>query len=343
MKESISSSTRIPLLVVSCDRYSDIWKPFFAIFHKRWPDCPYPLYLGANHKIFPDETVTTISVGEDFSWAESLRRMIDRLSSKYVILFLEDFFLLDPVNTPEIEKLVQLAQTEQTGCLRLFSILPPPHRLEKHPGLGFFSPGDDYRVTLQAAIWRVDTLKSLLVPGFNPWEFEILGNKLSENLDDRFWCVTKPVIRYEQVVEKGKWKPVGLEICKKAGVEIEPRTRPVFTEEDLREHYRSGATDSPYGQRYAIKRAMLEAFRNGHRSEGLNQALRYLKRRPLSIPVILGAAFGLLGAGALSRLIRFHLRCQLAVIGCRHWYAHLRLRLRKHPHTESQSTRNDAE
>ncbi|MCE5273075.1 hypothetical protein LLH00_17495 [bacterium] len=327
----------VPLLVVSCDRYSDIWSPFFALFHRRWPDCPYPLYLGTNFKVFQDETVTTITVGEDVGWAESLLRMLDRLEgSEYVLLFLEDFFLLETVDTAAVADLVELARRERPGCLRLFSLLPPPHRLERVPGLGYFAPGDDYRVTLQVALWRVDTLKRLLVPGLNPWEFELLGNKLSEGLEERFWGVLQPVIRYEQVVEKGKWKPVGLEICREAGVETGRLSRPVFEPSELEAHYRVGEPGSPAGLLYAVKRAMLEAFRAGNRAGGLRHALRYLRRRPLSIQIVSAVLCGLCGPRALERLIRMHLRCQLARVGCRHLWARLRRRLRRGSQTVTE-------
>ena len=38
------------ILVASCDRYSDLWGPFFGVLAKRWPDCPLPIYLGMNHR-----------------------------------------------------------------------------------------------------------------------------------------------------------------------------------------------------------------------------------------------------------------------------------------------------
>jgi hypothetical protein len=31
---------RIAIPVVSCDKYSDLWQPFFALFDRFWPDCP---------------------------------------------------------------------------------------------------------------------------------------------------------------------------------------------------------------------------------------------------------------------------------------------------------------
>ena len=36
---------KFAILIVSCDKYSDLWDPFFKLFFKFWPDCPFNIYL----------------------------------------------------------------------------------------------------------------------------------------------------------------------------------------------------------------------------------------------------------------------------------------------------------
>jgi hypothetical protein len=43
-----NSSDNLAVIVVSCDLYSDVWKPFFTLFFKYWNDCPFPVYLTSN-------------------------------------------------------------------------------------------------------------------------------------------------------------------------------------------------------------------------------------------------------------------------------------------------------
>jgi len=117
----------IPILVVSCDKYSDLWDPFFQIFHHRWPDCPFPIFLGSNHLTRNNPQITTLAIGDDRGWADSVRRMIDRLPGEYAILLLEDFLFTAPVDTGRVKRLVEVARQEQLGCLRL-SPCPAPTR-----------------------------------------------------------------------------------------------------------------------------------------------------------------------------------------------------------------------
>src|SRR5512139_519426 len=98
----------VAVLVVSCDDYSDLWNPFFENFWRNWPDCPYPVYLGANHRQYSDSKVRSILVGDDHGWGRGLRLMLDRIRSSRVILFLEDFLILQPVSSSQVEKMVQL-------------------------------------------------------------------------------------------------------------------------------------------------------------------------------------------------------------------------------------------
>jgi len=41
---------KIAVLVVSCDKYADLWPPFFQLFLRFWPECPFSVYLISNQK-----------------------------------------------------------------------------------------------------------------------------------------------------------------------------------------------------------------------------------------------------------------------------------------------------
>ena len=142
----------IPLLVVSCDRYSDLWDPFLQVFRRHWADCPFPLFLGSNHKISHDPGVTTIAIGDDRGWGAGLQSLLDRLGAEYVLLFLEDFFLEEAVDTTNVLRLAEIAGRNKLGCLRLTPNPPPSQQVEGSPGLGWILPGDPYRVSTQVAL-----------------------------------------------------------------------------------------------------------------------------------------------------------------------------------------------
>jgi hypothetical protein len=305
----------IPLLVVSCDKYADLWPPFFALLAKRWPDCPFPIWLGTNTIRYEHPQVRTALIGEDVSWASGIRNMLEQLGSEHVLVFLEDFLLEAPVDTAAVVRLVDIARRERIGCLRLVAHLPlafpPSGALAGHPDLGELVKGEVNRVTLQVAVWHVETLMRLLVPGATPWEFEMIGSALSERLPDPFWSVLETVIRYQQVIEKGKWTPSGLRLCADAGVQIDTAARPAFTNEELARHYdRSNEGMATYEH----KRRAIRAFKTGDRGRGVRYALRVLRERPAALQMWATGVAGLVGPSWVKWLEAKHVDARVAAI-----------------------------
>src|SRR5262249_11393787 len=44
---------RTAILVASCERYCQAWRPFFTLFQRYWPDCPYQVFLGTDRGSYP--------------------------------------------------------------------------------------------------------------------------------------------------------------------------------------------------------------------------------------------------------------------------------------------------
>jgi hypothetical protein len=300
---------RLPVLVVSCDRYSDLWRPFFELFWRQWPNCPGPVYLGTNFESYDDPRVATLRVGTDVNWAAGVTSMLDRIGGEYVIVMLEDFLLMQTVDNARIERLADVAVSEQVGCLRLYSIFPPETGMTRYPELGSFAPGEKWRITAQAAIWRVDTLRRLLVPGFTAWDFELVGSQMSDYMPDRIWGVLQPALVYDQAVEKGKWRPQGLAICDAAGVRVDLDKRGAFSTAELERHEQAGIASAAFAER---KTQAVARFRQGRRVAGLRDLRWCLRRQPASVQLWAIAAAGLLGPAPISLLQRIHLRAKVA-------------------------------
>ena len=42
----------ITIIVNSCDKYSDLWYPFFELLRIQWPDLSYPIILNTESKTY---------------------------------------------------------------------------------------------------------------------------------------------------------------------------------------------------------------------------------------------------------------------------------------------------
>jgi hypothetical protein len=220
------------ILVVSCDGYADIWDLFFTLFWKFWSDCPYPVYLGANQKVYSDKQVMMALTGDDPGWAESTRRMVEQIPTDYILMLLEDFFLQEKVDTQEIESNFDALKILDGGYLRLKPFPKPDRKVPGYPDIGEIEPGAPYRTALQAAIWRKDVLTELLVDGESAWDMELKGSRRSDNISVGFYSTWKPILHYEAGVTMGKWIPWAVEQACEEGVLVDLALRPELSKRE---------------------------------------------------------------------------------------------------------------
>lgn len=225
----MAADPRVTLLVPSCDRYADVWAPFFELLRRNWPDCPYEVVVGSNHQPCAEPGVRALLVGDDVDWSRGLRAMLAEVRTPAVLILLEDFLLQAPVDTSLMRARVDDFFSLDAAYLRLRPFPPPDVRLARFPAVGENEPGAPYRASMQAALWRVDDLCALLSDGENPWEFEVFGARRSDAFARGFYSTRAPAIEYYAGVTMGKWVPYGVAVCREQGVLVDLSARPMMT------------------------------------------------------------------------------------------------------------------
>ena len=220
-----NSSDNLAVIVVSCDLYSDVWKPFFTLFFKYWNDCPFCLYLTSNFLQYPDSRVKTINLENDENWSSSLKKALKKINENYVMIILEDFLITHYVDTRQIKELWQYMLEKNAACLRLFPCPGPDKSCKDNPNVGLIVKGAPYRSSTMVAIWDKEILLTLLQNGETAWEFELKGTKRTNNLDRPFLSVINsndPPIQYIcSAIIRGKWIPELPAFFKKEGIHID--------------------------------------------------------------------------------------------------------------------------
>jgi hypothetical protein len=213
------------ILVASTDAYADLWAPFFTLFRRYWPDCPYPVYLGSNVRTYAAEGVRPITVGEDIDWSTGFIAMVRRIDEPYILVLLEDYLLSAPVETARIESLYEEMKRRSAACMRVMPVPGAPAADPDFPDAGELPRGMPYRVSLQAAIWRSDELLELLRPGESPWEFELRGTSRSDLLGAPFLSIVRdgprPLPYFITAVGRGVWQRDAVALCRREGVAVD--------------------------------------------------------------------------------------------------------------------------
>jgi hypothetical protein len=222
----------IAIVVSSCDQFRDAWAPFFHFFFKFWPDCPYPCFLLTNYGIYTDPRVTCLTLGRDRHWATNLLLALDRIPARRIIYFQEDFFLTRRVRTDVLQEDIRFMEVHNAASLCL---IPPPDAneladfAEYHPNLAKVADSARLRVCLQAAVWQVAALKSLLRTGETGWDMEKFGSARSRGmLLLRVQTRELSSLDYlRTAIVRGAWEPDAVAMCSQDGIKLDLAFRSV--------------------------------------------------------------------------------------------------------------------
>lgn len=227
-----SSAEETEILVCSCDRYRDVWPAFFTLFFRYWPDCPFRINLLANQCSYPDPRVRTLHTPVEADWSTTFQLALRQVESRYVLVTVEDFLLDRAVDTARVVELVELLAQLGAACVHLGPDPLPERPLRGAPGVGVVVPGQAFRVNLQNAVWQRKTLLELVVSGESAWDFEVKGTERSVSVEAPFLSLRcaeldAPMHYFRTGVARGKWMPGAVRLCRREGIVVDTRQRPV--------------------------------------------------------------------------------------------------------------------
>lgn len=171
---------KISIIYNSCDKYESLWMGFFTLFDKYWKNCQNDIILNTETKNFSYKNLKIRrpnKIEENSSWSKRLMLAIESVSTPYVLLILDDFYLKDYINLKELERCVE--KMEKDSKIKSFTFAWQPGPNIELKGEDFFEKRgrfSSYRVNAQIALWRVSYLKKILRTYENPWQFELSGS-----------------------------------------------------------------------------------------------------------------------------------------------------------------------
>ena len=182
---------KITILVCSCDKYSDLWPPFFQLLKEYWPDNSCKIILNTESKGYslPGLNIHSFALGK----ASYGKRMISHLSlikTPYVLLLLDDFFLRRPVDTAMLINIIEKMDAEENIAAMTFDENPFYFKdCDEFMGFVKLKKHAPYKLNMQAGIWRTETLKKYWAPNDNPWIWEIFVNYNTFDNSDVFYAL----------------------------------------------------------------------------------------------------------------------------------------------------------
>lgn len=224
-------SDRMSLIVMSCDRYSDLWKPMSDCLTRFWPDCPFEILLSTETASpAPETAFHRVVHSVRAAWSGRLLETLNAIVTPYTMLLLDDLWPCQTISTAAIEHILDLMERDAIGSVHLRNEGTDQRDYEKDSAYRIYASGAPYRISASASIWNTAFLKSVLRPEESAWEFERIGSYREEALQlPVLVCKTSPlsVVCDSGAVEQGRWEPLALAFAKEQGIAVDTTKRPI--------------------------------------------------------------------------------------------------------------------
>jgi len=241
----------LTVLVNSTDTFNDCWTPFFQLFKRYWPSCPCQVILNTETREYSD-TELQLSCSKVQSndptgsprlpWSDCLIRCLDVVRTPFVLYLQEDYFLNGPVDQDFLSQCVDVMIEHDVPHIRLMEVdvRARYHKTDLHPLLWQIDQRANYRVSLQAGLWRVAALKDLLRPAESGWNFERRGSIRAMSKPEVFLCQSLDHFNHQghyplpyrpTGIVRGKWyAPAVVELFAAHHISIDYEKRGFYSE-----------------------------------------------------------------------------------------------------------------
>ena len=183
------------ILVCSCDSYEDTWYPFFKLFKKYWPDCPYEIILNTESKSYSFEDLNIHCLqkfrNRNVPYGERMIAHLKTVSTPYTLVLMDDFFLRKPVNEGELQRVINWLKNDRRAVVFSFQLVKDEMNTDSPKYKGYCKRPiyGEYKFNFQAAIWKTDYLLKSWKKHESPWEWETIANFRTFNDKYDFYCL----------------------------------------------------------------------------------------------------------------------------------------------------------
>ncbi len=260
------------LLVDSCDRYEDAWKPFFGMLHVFAEQLDCPMALITETKQYKDShyDVKVLNCDPKYNWSQCTAEALKHIDTEFVFLLLEDFFLQAPLDYEGLNYVLEyMREHKDVGCVHLapngrFKELPDDRIIDRN--------FDSLNITVTPVVYRKDFLAAILRPHEDAWDFEAYAGirakkypykvmQYNEKYPEIFHYLIRPSQGYG--ISKGQWMPKNKELFEKYGIEVNYDNLGINYEDFSKpeaDGKRAGKNNNPYHDDHSVKGRIMCAY-----------------------------------------------------------------------------------
>ena len=207
----MEKSVVFEVIISTCNKFSDLWDAHVMLLNQNWKS------RGKTYLVTDDATdrrfegVEVVCAGEGAEITKRLECALKKVSGKYVLFTLDDYFLTEPIDTDGLNAVIRVMEEENLDYVRLYAATESALRKEdameitNHPGfyLRNLDKGN-YKISLYPGIWRTDFMRATLCESMNAWQYEVSLTPMARQLNARCAISNHQEFPFLDVVRKGK-------------------------------------------------------------------------------------------------------------------------------------------
>lgn len=203
----MNSNYKIAMLILSCDKFSDLWDGQVKLLEKNWPSRNMKTFIVTDKQHMSNySNVSIMAAGEGKEWSERLSYALSKISTDYVFITLDDYYLIKPVNNDKINKILDIMDKDNYDYVRLYlrPKCPKKNRIKEYENFYKINTRDRYSVNLYAGIWKKSFLQNTIKSPKNAWQFEVSLPHIATEIGAKCAMSNNKEYVILDVVRKGK-------------------------------------------------------------------------------------------------------------------------------------------
>lgn len=216
---------QLTLVISSCDRFSDLWETSLMFLQKNWGNRGIrTILLTDKPTSYTHEGVEVYCAGEGLEYPQRMKALLGTISTEYILVTLDDYFLIQPVENERIQRLLSVMDTEKIDYIRMFADPDSNVGFKEYHDLYQIDLNENYAVNLYQSIWRASFLSATLKDSISIWNYEVSLSRTAKRLCSL--CVLSKGGEFEilDVIRKGKILHKAKRYLKRQHIELENRS-----------------------------------------------------------------------------------------------------------------------
>ncbi len=255
-------SKNMSIVVVSCDKYNDLWDDMFNLLDKFWPNRKYETYLATDTLNYQRPGVKVINFGKIREWMVCTRKALGQIDTPYVLFLMDDYFIVDYIKEKEIENDLSFMMANNGSYLDLQrkpDYLKTKDSITVLQHIHTIPPHTKYGICADAAIWnRKFFIEQLEKEDGDAWRFEMMEieqSKTEKGLEGNLYYDDRMPLHIckREVVRLGKFTLDGVRIVERTGYKILSTRERMTKTEYLKDRIKSILASIKIGRKF-IKR-----------------------------------------------------------------------------------------